>query len=67
MNGKTGAKKPSAVYLHRGKNRNLVLGGSFALLTEDLKGNNHRVAGTYKQLMHDECTDVVKFFKMPSR
>jgi len=45
----------------------MVLGGSFALLTEDLKGNNHRVAGTYKQLMHDECTDVVKFFKMPSR
>jgi len=46
------------------------LGGSFAPLIEGLKGNNYRVAGAYKQVMHDESwvlgTDVVKFFKMPS-
>jgi len=40
-----------------------VLGGSFVPLTEGLKGNNHRVVGTYKQVMYDESNDVVKFSK----
>ena len=56
-------KNLSAVYLHRGKiDTRTVLGGSFVPLT----GNNHRVVGTYKQVMYDESNDVVKFFKMPS-